>query len=405
MSVRESARPRPEVGELTLLTGRLLEHYQSGAQTRRVPELDEAQPEALASMHPSTAERLGIADGELVELANGRGTVRCRARLTADIRPDSVFLPFHYGDEQTANLLASDAVDPISSMPEFKTNVVRVTALAGSRSPRMSPALRIVLVGYGPVGARFVEELLPAVREGSVELTVVAGEDIEAYNRVLVAEYAVGNTDLESMIVGDRDAAEAAGARVLLGVAATSVDRAARTVQLSSGEELGYDRLVLATGSVPTCRPSTASSGTGATSLRSRSTRGTSWLATMSCPTGSPRCATSPTPSACSRRCAPASASSCSGQGCSASNSRSPRPTPARRCASCTTAPTRCRATSIAGAGTCCAPHSGARASPSSRTAARNLGYRTDDASSRFDISSPPTANSCAATCSCSRAA
>ena len=53
-------------------------------------------------------------------------------------------------------------------------------------------ALRIVLVGYGPVGARFVEELLPAVRAGDVELTVVAGEDVEAYNRVLVAEYAVG---------------------------------------------------------------------------------------------------------------------------------------------------------------------------------------------------------------------
>ena len=80
-------------------------------------------------MHPATAERLGIADGDDLELANGRGTVRCRARLTPDIRPDAVFLPFHYGDEQAANLLTSDAVDPISSMPEFKTNVVRVTRL------------------------------------------------------------------------------------------------------------------------------------------------------------------------------------------------------------------------------------------------------------------------------------
>lgn len=116
-------------------------------------------------------------------------------------------------------------------------------------------ALRVVLVGYGPVGARFVEELLPAVRSGSVELTVVAGEDIEAYNRVLVAEYAVGNTELDSMIVGDRVMAEEAGARVLLGVAATSIDRGAHVVRLSTGEELGYDRLVLATGSranVPT---------------------------------------------------------------------------------------------------------------------------------------------------------
>jgi assimilatory nitrate reductase electron transfer subunit len=119
----------------------------------------------------------------------------------------------------------------------------------------MSPALRIVLVGYGPVGARFVEDLLPAVREGAVALTVVAGEPIEAYNRVLVAEYAVGNTELDSMLVGNGNAAEEAGARVLLGVAATSIDRVARTVHLSTGEELGYDRLVLATGAranVPT---------------------------------------------------------------------------------------------------------------------------------------------------------
>ena len=61
--------------------------------------------------------------------------MHCRARLTPDIRPDAVFLPFHYGDEQAANLLTSDAVDPISSMPEFKTNVVRITRLAEAGVP------------------------------------------------------------------------------------------------------------------------------------------------------------------------------------------------------------------------------------------------------------------------------
>ncbi|MFE5671946.1 molybdopterin oxidoreductase family protein [Agromyces sp. NPDC056523] len=130
VTVRAASHPVPAAGELTLVTGRLLEHYQSGAQTRRVPELLEAQPELLASMHPATAGRLGIADGDAVEVANERGTVRGRARLTTDIRPDAVFLPFHYGDDQAANLLTSDAVDPISSMPEFKTNLVRVTSLA-----------------------------------------------------------------------------------------------------------------------------------------------------------------------------------------------------------------------------------------------------------------------------------
>jgi assimilatory nitrate reductase catalytic subunit len=138
VAVRESAHPRPADGELTLVTGRLLEHYQSGAQTRRVPELVDAQPEALASLRPATADRLGIADGDVLEVANPRGAVRVRARLTTDIRPDTVFLPFHYGDEQAANLLTSDAVDPVSSMPEFKTNVVRVTRV--TRDARLTEA-------------------------------------------------------------------------------------------------------------------------------------------------------------------------------------------------------------------------------------------------------------------------
>ncbi|HEU0182864.1 MAG TPA: molybdopterin oxidoreductase family protein [Agromyces mariniharenae] len=135
VSVRESARPRPGDDEVTLVTGRLLEHYQSGAQTRRVPELLHAQPEALASLHPATADRLGIADGDDLEVANHRGAVHVRARLTTDIRPDAVFLPFHYGDAQAANLLTSDAVDPVSAMPEFKTNVVRVTRITSPASP------------------------------------------------------------------------------------------------------------------------------------------------------------------------------------------------------------------------------------------------------------------------------
>lgn len=113
----------------------------------------------------------------------------------------------------------------------------------------MTTPLRIVLVGYGTVGARFVEELLPEVSAGRVALTVLAGEPVEAYNRVLVAEYAVGNADLDAMLVGDRAAAEAAGARVLLGVAATSIDRDARVVRTANGEEIPYDRVVLATGS------------------------------------------------------------------------------------------------------------------------------------------------------------
>ncbi|MBT2501052.1 NAD(P)/FAD-dependent oxidoreductase [Curtobacterium sp. ISL-83] len=111
--------------------------------------------------------------------------------------------------------------------------------------------MRIVLVGYGPVGARFVEELLPAVTSGDVALTVVGAEREDAYNRVLVAEYAVGAADRARLDVTDTAAARAAGVRIDLGAAAVELDRTRQTVLLDSGERLDYDRLVLATGARP----------------------------------------------------------------------------------------------------------------------------------------------------------
>ena len=117
-------------GILTLITGRLLEHYQSGTQTRRVSELIAARPEAFVQIHPATAEVFGIVDGGAVVLSNERGIVHCRAELTTDIRPDTVFLPFHFPADQRANLLTDDVTDPISGMPEFKRTIVHVSAAA-----------------------------------------------------------------------------------------------------------------------------------------------------------------------------------------------------------------------------------------------------------------------------------
>ncbi|MBX0300007.1 molybdopterin oxidoreductase family protein [Cryobacterium sp. 1639] len=127
--------PAQTQGALTLITGRLLEHYQSGAQTRRVPELSGAQPEARMQVHPATAVGLGVIDGGWVELTNERGVVRCRAQLSTDIRPDTVFLPFHFPADQRANLLTAAATDPISGMPEFKRTAVRVRAIAAPGRP------------------------------------------------------------------------------------------------------------------------------------------------------------------------------------------------------------------------------------------------------------------------------
>jgi assimilatory nitrate reductase catalytic subunit len=120
---------------MTLITGRLLEHYQSGAQTRRVAALAAARPEARLQIHPAAAAAQGIAEGDAVVIANERGEVLCRAELTAGIRPETVFLPFHFPGLGSANRLTEAATDPVSGMPEFKTSEVWVRpAVSGSRA-------------------------------------------------------------------------------------------------------------------------------------------------------------------------------------------------------------------------------------------------------------------------------
>jgi assimilatory nitrate reductase catalytic subunit len=127
----DAAPPAPtdRGGDLTLTTGRYLQQYQSGTQTRRVTELHAARPEARLEIHPATASRLGILEGTLVAVANERGTVRARASVTTDIRHDTVFLPFHYAGAGCANRLTEALVDPTSAMPEFKRTRVWVAPI------------------------------------------------------------------------------------------------------------------------------------------------------------------------------------------------------------------------------------------------------------------------------------
>ena len=109
-----------------LVTGRVLEHYQSGAQTRRVPQLNRSQPRAYVEIHPTLAERIGVEGLDDIEVTSRRGSMRAQARISKDIRPDTVFVPFHFADEGMVNALTNAATDPVSGMPEFKVCAVTI---------------------------------------------------------------------------------------------------------------------------------------------------------------------------------------------------------------------------------------------------------------------------------------
>jgi assimilatory nitrate reductase catalytic subunit len=130
VSYRAVAEEPDEAYPVLLTTGRVVAQYQSGAQTRRVAELNAAAPGPFVEMHPRLAERLGAADGDAVAVVSRRGRAVAPARISRAIRPDTVFMPFHWPGEGRANTLTNPALDPTSRMPEFKVCAVRLERLA-----------------------------------------------------------------------------------------------------------------------------------------------------------------------------------------------------------------------------------------------------------------------------------
>ncbi|MDF3298877.1 molybdopterin oxidoreductase family protein [Streptomyces tropicalis] len=126
-----------------LTTGRVLAQYQSGAQTRRVPALDSAAPGPFVELHPVLAHSLGLREGDPVQVTSRRGRAVAPARITDTIRPDTVFMPFHWPGAGRANTLTNPALDPVSKMPEFKVCAVRVEPARerdGAASATAAPA-------------------------------------------------------------------------------------------------------------------------------------------------------------------------------------------------------------------------------------------------------------------------
>ncbi|HMS87008.1 MAG TPA: molybdopterin oxidoreductase family protein [Acidimicrobiales bacterium] len=123
-------RPPAEVVDddypVWLTTGRVVSQYLSGTQTRRIASLVDQYPEPLCEIHPFLADSLGITNGDQVTVRSRRGEITLPAAVVTTIRPDTVFIPYHWPGNKAANQLTIRAVDPLSKMPEFKVAAVRV---------------------------------------------------------------------------------------------------------------------------------------------------------------------------------------------------------------------------------------------------------------------------------------
>jgi assimilatory nitrate reductase catalytic subunit len=121
---------------LLLTTGRVISQFLSGTQTRRIGPLVDQYPEPLVEMHPRLAERHGVTTGDLVRVTSRRGELTAPAQVVETIRPDTVFVPYHWANGQQANLLTNPVLDPGSKIPEYKVCAVRIDRMAAGTTPR-----------------------------------------------------------------------------------------------------------------------------------------------------------------------------------------------------------------------------------------------------------------------------
>ncbi|GAB5443803.1 MAG: assimilatory nitrate reductase catalytic subunit [Fuerstiella sp.] len=123
-------RPPAEVTDddfpVILTTGRVVSQFLSGTQTRRIGPLVRQYPEPKVEIHPHLAGKLNIVDGAWITVESRRSSVTLKASVVKTIRPDTVFVPYHWAGRRSINRCTIAAQDPQSKIPEFKVCACRV---------------------------------------------------------------------------------------------------------------------------------------------------------------------------------------------------------------------------------------------------------------------------------------
>lgn len=250
---------------LVLTTGRIRDQWHTMTRTGKVNKLKQHIAENFLEIHPKDADKRNIKDGDLVQISGKRGIVRVKAKVTTDVKRGVVFLPMHWGKTKRSllsrtNNLTNRLFDPKSKEPDFKFSAVEV-------SKYTKPIEKIVVIGAGAGAYGFVK----SHRElnSNDEIHIFSKEKYPFYNRVMLPDYISGEQLWDQLVKMKDDEENDLKIKLHRGVSITHIDRKNKVLTTDQGEEVSYDKLVIATGSRPT-RPKDLPNMDGIFTMRTR---------------------------------------------------------------------------------------------------------------------------------------
>jgi len=230
---------------LILTTGRIRDQWHTMMKTGKVNKLKQHITNSFLEIHPDDAAKRNIEEKDLVEIFNGRGTVRVKAKLSKDIKRGVVFLPMHWGkilnnDLNRANNLTNNLIDPVSKEPDFKFSAVQIKRYK-------KPKQKIVVIGAGAGAYGFVKSYRALNTED--EIVIFSKENFPFYNRVMLPDYISGVQEWKQLVKMKEEDEYDFNITLHRGVSIENIDRTNKTVTDSNGEVHQYDVLIMATGS------------------------------------------------------------------------------------------------------------------------------------------------------------
>lgn len=230
---------------LVLTTGRIRDQWHTMSRSGKVNKLKTHIAQSFIEIHPADAEERGINDDDIIEVFNGRGSVRVKAKITTEIKKGVVFLPMHWGkilgsDNTRCNNITNNIVDGISKEPDFKYAAVQVQLY-------QKPKQKVIIIGAGSGAYGFVKSYRAVNIIDDIE--VFSNEKFPFYNRVMLPDYISGVQQWAQLIKLSELEEKALNITVHKGVSITKINRNDRTVTDSKGVVHSYDVLIMATGS------------------------------------------------------------------------------------------------------------------------------------------------------------